>query len=590
MPEPIPGPVPDDLQQGAPAIAEYPARNLLPSMEVQMPGWRGPDGSISYSLLPPIRSMMFGPFLRLPAGLYCLELSVRPGNPWQAGQPILGLEIIAQNRVLQAWRDFTAEELSTGAQSIVFEVPHELSIESGADAPFEFRMTAFGTCAFTVTRLALRPARPSEDPPAGKQDWRLLGRLRLLPSSGALTITPLSIGALKLARPWTVLFLPAGQFRLELAFRLQKLLRPDDDALEVSLVNQEGHVIGSELFNGRDLSQGRASFLFEMPVDMSYDAGAPQRLRVKIRHFRNATLHLHDLRIVRLHAAVAATASGPRRPAPKIGGGKKKVLIFGNCQGSLLANAFRSNGAFAGQFSVKYHSMELPANLHEQGRRDLEECDILLVQDIREWEQYPLRDQVPDTLQTLRYPCIRFASLWPFDAFNGPDDRLARNKDYPNFEFTYFDGLLARLRQEEPDHAARFQAYRDLDRKGVIDPKRLHAFEEKRLLAMDAKFSTTIGAYILENFRRRPVFYTTAHPNGVILNMLLKHLARELQLRRFIWPSWRLDALRNLQIPVHPKVAQALDVTWANEATRYLVRGEKITWEEYFRKYISYYG
>ena len=571
------------------ATAVYSERDLLPSMEVQMPGRRHPDGGISYRLFPPVKCIMFGPFLRLPAGSYCLEFEAMPGKSLQKGQPVMGLEVIAQNRVLQGWRDFTAEELRRGAQRLYFEVPQALSIEGGADAPFEFRVTAFGNCPFKITRLTLRTALPAEMPAAPEMVWRLLGRHRLLPVPGELAFSPLSVDALKLGRPWTPLFLPAGLFRLELAFRLEKLRRPDEEALEVRLLDQEGQAIGSELFGGRDLSEGKASFLFEMPADLSYDAGSPQRLRVEIRQFKNATLRLDEMRIVRLYSPAAA-GEGPRRPAGRIGGRKKKVLIFGNCQGSLLSNALRWNGAFSKQFSVKHHSMELAANLHEQGRRDLEECDILLVQDIREWEQYPLREYVPDTLRTLRYPCVRFASLWPFDAFNGPDDRIARNKDYPNFEFTYFDGLLARLRQEIPEQAARFEAYRDLNLKGVIDPKRLHAFEEKRLLAMDAKFPTGIGAFILENFRKRPVFYTTAHPNGEILTMLLRQIARELEVRPPLWPPHRLDALRNLQIPVHPLVARTLGVKWATEATRYRVRGEKITWEHYFRKYISYYG
>lgn len=48
--------------------------------------------------------------------------------------------------------------------------------------------------------------------------------------------------------------------------------------------------------------------------------------------------------------------------------------------------------------------------------------------------------------------------------------------------------------------------------------------------------------------------------------------------------------MSNLQIPIHPRVALALDLKWANDKTLYLIRGEKITWEDYVRKYIAYYG
>lgn len=565
-------------------------RDVLPSMEVQIPGRRNADGSVSCLLLPPFRSMMFGPFLRLKTGRYYLELEAIPGTPIQRGQPIVGVEIIAQNRILQAWGDFTPAELKERPQRIYFDVPSHMGIESSADVPFEFRFTSFGTSAFKVVRLVLGNAPGSALPATTPMRWRLLGRLRLMPLSGGAVISPLSVGFLKFGRPWTSLYLPAGLCKVELGATLQKLKDPEREALEIRIVTHEGLSVGSEVFNGKDFLGGNVSFLFEMPADISYDAGSPQRLHVEVRQFGNATLRIEELNILRVEELETVPLRTISRPSLKTAGNKKRILIFGNCQGGILANVLRHHSAFSGQFSVKHHSMELPTNLHEQGKRDLEQSDILLVQDIREWEQYPLRDHVPETLQTVRYPCVRFASPWPFDAFNGPDDKVARNRDYPNFEFTYFDGMLARLRNEMPDREMRFDAYRDLAVKGAIDPKRLHAFEEKRLQAMDVKFDTGIGAFILENFRKYPVFYTTAHPNGAILRMLLKYIARELGVRRFIWPTRRLDALRNLQIPVHPLVARKLDLKWANETTVYRVRGEKVTWEDYVRKYISYYG
>ncbi|MGH7111972.1 MAG: hypothetical protein ACREFK_16280 [Stellaceae bacterium] len=42
----------------------------------------------------------------------------------------------------------------------------------------------------------------------------------------------------------------------------------------------------------------------------------------------------------------------------------------------------------------------------------------------------------------------------------------------------------------------------------------MHDFEQRRLLAMDQKYGFAIGRHILDNFRRRRVFYTTNHPSG----------------------------------------------------------------------------
>ncbi|MCY1669380.1 WcbI family polysaccharide biosynthesis putative acetyltransferase [Rhizobium sp. SL86] len=564
-------------------------QDLLDKMEVQFPGYRNADGSISCVPFYPFRSMMFGPFLRLEEGRYSLDIAAMAGPCLWQHDPVIGVEIIMQNRFLRAFRDFTPAELNRGLHRIEFDVPHKLSIESGVDAPCEFRVTGFGAGRVKVQKLALARLSAASTRETSPMIFRMQGRWRPLRLPGSVSVSPLTIGAITFNRSLSSFYLPAGMMRLDLAFDVGKVDQEAREVLDVRLLSQDGQTIASEIFSGEDILSGKASFLFEVPFDISYDGGTPQRLRLDLRHFRNVWLKIRDISIVRPSETIALTT--PLRmasPRPQ-GDGKKRILIFGNCQAGILSNAMR-DGAFSKHFTVKHHFMELPANLHEQGRRDLDRSDILLIQDIREWENYPLKDYVPDTVHRLRYPCIRFASPWPFDAFNGPDDRLARDKDFPNFEFTYFDGLLARLRQEIPNPEARLEAYRTLAVTGVIDPKRLHRFEEKRLRAMDEKFDTGIGAYILENFRDRPLFYTTAHPNGTILRMLLKYLSRQLDVRDFIWPSRRLDSLRYLQVPVHPVVARALELKWAKDDTLYRVHGRKVRWEEYFRKYIMYYG
>ncbi len=567
-------------------------RDLLPLMEVQAPGRRNEDGTVSCRLRPPFCQFMYGPFLRLPQGRYRLRFTARPGRGLPGQNPVMGVDVMAQNRILRGWRDFTAAELRTGEQSLLFEVPEALGTGSGNDVGFEFRFTAFGNRELHITRLTLAQM-PEEDPalPIGEMSWRLLGRCRRFPWPGGLTISPLSIGALKFAAPWTPLRLPAGHFNLELAFRVARLRSPKSPALELQLVDHQQRLIVAKRFLGSDLDSGRQSIPFTIPADLGYDAGMPSRLRIQMRHFGTVRLRLDDLRIVKMPGEASQEVATPARPAaPARSALRKNLLILGNCQAGILARSLETHGGFARRFQIRHQPLEPQQNQLEQGRLDLEACDVLLIQDIKEWEQYPLRDHVPPRAQVLRYPCLRFASLWPFDAFNGPDDKLAVAKDHPNYEFTYFDGLLARLRREIPDHEQRFHAYRDLAIDGVLNPVRLHAFEEKRLLAMDRKFDTGIGAFILANFRKRQIFHTTAHPNGQILNMLLAYLERELETRCTYWSAQRLDKLRNLQIPVHPLVAERLGVTWANASTRYQYRGGTVSWEEYFRRYIAYYG
>ena len=563
-------------------------------MEVREPARRWSDGSVSVVLLVPAQAFLYGPFLRLPRGRYRVSFRCRVRLPLQGDHPVMGLEVIAQNRMLRAWRDFTAADLRNCEQSLGFDVPLALSIEGGADAPFEFRFTHFGNAFLTMTEVMLH----REGPGAGLDDhsvafgaWRMLGRLRTMPRGGAVRLSPLTLSRAKLGRSSALLRLPAGTFRAELRCDLRHARQSSEPAIEVAVRTRDGTPLGQGTFAPPDLAGGRAAFEFAVPADLALESGVSRIIDISVRHFRNASL---DLEALDLHWSPPAPAQLPPsergQARARHRSDKKQIVIFGNCQGNLLAEALRYHSGFSRHFAVKHHYMELPANLHEQGRRDLEACDLLLVQDIKEWEQYPLRADVPAGLPTLRYPCVRFASPWPFDAFNGPDDKLARNRDFPNFEFTYFDGLLARLRREVPDHDARFRAYETLAVPRIIDFRRLHTFEQSRLEEMDRKFPAGIGAYILENFQRRQVFYTTAHPNGRIMKMLVQRVARELGLSLNFWLPGSLDSLRRLQVPLHPKVAEALGIRWAGAGRKYLVRGEWVTWEDYFRKYIAYYG
>lgn len=580
-------------QETAPTPREGDVRPLLPLMEVREPARRWADGTVSVILPVPAQAFLYGPFLRLAQGRYRVTFRCRVRLPLQGDHPVMGLEVVGQNRILRAWRDYTAAELRTGEQSLAFEVPHDLGTDSGVDVPFEFRFTHFGNALLTMLDVTLHHEIPDESVDAGParlDAWRLLGRLRTLPLPGPVRLSPLSVAPFKLGHSSGSLRLPAGTYRADIACDLRWAWRMTDPALQVRVRTRDGVPLGSGRFTAEDLGTGRVSFEFGVPRDVSLDAGVPRAIQIRLQHFRNASVLLRALDLRRV--STEAVASNSPEPAGRKAGGaaRKQIVIFGNCQGSLLAEALRHHSGFSRHFSVKHHYMELPANLHEQGRRDLEECDLLLIQDIREWEQYPLRDHVPSDLPTLRYPCVRFASPWPFDAFNGPDDKLARNRDYPNFEFTYFDGLLARLRKEIPDHEQRFRAYQSLAVDRIIDFNRLHKFEQTRLEEMDRKFQAGIGAYILENFRHRQVFYTTAHPNGRIMKMLVRQVARELGLPLHFWLPGSLDSLRRLQIPIHPKVAATLGIGWAGAGRKYLVRGEWLSWEDYFRKYISYYG
>jgi hypothetical protein len=276
--------------------------------------------------------------------------------------------------------------------------------------------------------------------------------------------------------------------------------------------------------------------------------------------------------------------------SPALLTGKANVVIIGNCQAQTVYEALMRTQAFNTKVDAKYHFVGLQQNLHDLARSELANCEMLFVQDINDWANYPLREEIREDLPIIKFPLLHFASLWPFDHYNGPGDREAYEREAPNLTFLYLDGLLARLRKEISDREERLVAYRSLSVDGVVNYIRLHDFERRRLLAMDQQFGFHIGEFILKNFQKKQLFYTTNHPNGPILAMLLQYLLRYLAIEESCRRIASLDHLKRLQVPVHPKVAAALGVRWARENTKYLYGGERITWETYVRRYIEHYG
>lgn len=413
------------------------------------------------------------------------------------------------------------------------------------------------------------------------------------------------------------------------------------------LPNDGGTLAAWRDFTAAELAGGEAAAAFTVPTELGLEAGADAPFEVRLHHFGNAALTVEavELRALAAHEAGAeeplvwrlprktrlrlppgryrlaedggATAEfavtsedgdgvrvlGPNRPgatavlrrevaAPaRRSHGRKRLVFIGNCQCSILNQAFNQIETLSRDFESVYHFVQLQPNLFEFAQRDIERCDILLIQDIDLWNYFPLQHCIRPGTTQIRFPLVRFASLWPFDGWNGPGDRAAYDLEGPNTAFPYRDGLLGRLRREIPDPEARFRAYRELSVEGIVNYRRLHGLEERRLLKMDRTYECGIGAFILDNFRSRPIFHTTVRPNWQGFNLLLRTILKAVGAPVFDPLSAAADQmLRVPQVPVHPKVAADLGVRWADEKTRYLAFGREMTWEDYTRRYIEHYG
>jgi Polysaccharide biosynthesis enzyme WcbI len=269
---------------------------------------------------------------------------------------------------------------------------------------------------------------------------------------------------------------------------------------------------------------------------------------------------------------------------------RRVIGLIGNCQTELLYRAL-CHVLGDTEYECFYHFYEIPPEQEIQARDEIARCDDLLVQDIRNIEEYPLLADIRSDTRMSRFPVLWFAAPWPYDDFNGLRDSIARAQDDPSLHTTtYYDGALAKLRRSKPDPEARIAAYRALDVPGIVSPQRVLDFETRRLEAQDARFDMGIGRYILEHFRDEPLFHTVNRPNGFVLAMLLRHLLGLLQIDVALPALPELDELQTIQVPIHPKVAETLQLRWADSKRCYRVLDEPTDWEGYVRGYIARYS
>ncbi|HEY1796397.1 MAG TPA: WcbI family polysaccharide biosynthesis putative acetyltransferase [Stellaceae bacterium] len=589
--------LPDDAGEADPR-----AWRLLGRLRSTWLARRQRSGSVTVARGRPAGCLIYGgwPYLRLGRGHYRLTVRGRAGTPRLPAQPVLGVEILGRSRwysdspwyewrrlpkpggTREGWGDFRADEWAGGAVSLDFTVPIPMALEAGADAPFDIRLLHLGNAALTIDAVDLTWLGEEGDVPSS-QPWRLLGRMRKArigtETPSGVSVSANEVPGMLLSRVKPALRLAAGHYRLSIEGTAAVETAP---SLRVDVTERGGSGWPSTPLFHQNLTAGGVAE-FDVPSPDDPEAG-DRRYDLSISHLGRADATITGVELRRDPAS--------DRRAPGYLGGRKKLVLIGNCQCSVLVQAFNQADSLSRNYLTKYHFVQLKPNLYEFARRDIEDCDVLLVQDIDLWNQFPLRDCVRPGADIIKFPLVRFASYWPFDAWNGPGDREAFLAEAPNQTFPFLDGLLARLRHQIPDKEARFAAYRALEGIGVVNYTRIHALEERRLLKLDQQYDCRIGEFTLENFRTRQVFHTTVRPNWQGFNLLIRTILKAVGERDPIDPlSSSADALLRIpQVPIHPKVAADLGVKWADDNTRYQAFGQEMTWETYIRRYIEHYG
>ena len=602
--------------RGAAPAADRSRYRLLPRMrikrarvQIRRRAQRDPGERVSISRHSLSRMFLDGPDIHFrPQWHYGLSVKGRAGPAKDLNAPVIGVEVIACG-AQQAHRDFTAAELNTGAATFDFR-PADFALAENPS--LSFRLYHFGNADVDIDAVDLVSGEPT-----GRWDnprsWRLSGRL--WNPSRWIGITYAALARMVPGLPLMFgiaprLFLAIGRYRLSFdvrgdfpetgsgplvdvtvlakgTWRPPRQLELLFDLLRWRLRAKMGDIANFRV-TAAQLRNGRVALDFEASADWSLDG---ERVLVDLKFFNRArgVAAVENVVLEGLPEYEAGEAGGVGAPAVSSGRARTRVVTFGNCQAQVYANVLRHEAS--ADLAISYQFIVLRPQSAERYRRELERADVVLAQDLADWETYPLREHVRDTTQVLKFPHLRLASLWPFDHYNGPGDPQAAQKDWPDQKFAYLDGLLARLRNETPDPQRRFERYASLEVELLADPVRLHRFEMRRLAAMDKRYGVRVGEFIADNVQKRRLFHTTSHPTGEVFALLLDHLLQQLGHKPLRTDGKVFDHYFHLvQVPVHPGIARMLGIAWADERTLYRWGPELLTWEAYVRRYISYYG
>lgn len=135
---------------------------LLPRLLRTPTARNGDDGAVIADPDDAPGCLLYGPYLRLPAGRYDVRVTARCGAPRNPAKAMIGVDVTAGDRVLASCR-FDAADFLGGEASAVFDLPPELSIDAPVDKSvdppmIETRISHFANAIVEISAVNLQMA------------------------------------------------------------------------------------------------------------------------------------------------------------------------------------------------------------------------------------------------------------------------------------------------------------------------------------------------------------------------------------------------------------------------------------------------
>jgi hypothetical protein len=274
----------------------------------------------------------------------------------------------------------------------------------------------------------------------------------------------------------------------------------------------------------------------------------------------------------------------------------RSILIYANCQGEELMVTGRYLSCLTG-LAFKW----IPLHLVTRTDWDTRYTADYMADAVAVWEQVetgPITDnrsafhqRQPAGCQVVTFPPLSALCLWPF---TGNDPRLA---DDPN-RYPWPDSVAASLANETLPDDALFEAYMRLTTERMPDLDRRRRLDLTRWKAADAIADIKAADWVDQHLTTERLFHASSHLTAAPT----QYLMRELLLRTAAIGPQGADVaiaetdqvLRHHEgqdfecVPIHPLVAERLQLRFFNPDARYRWHGHELTFRQYILRYIRW--
>jgi hypothetical protein len=225
---------------------------------------------------------------------------------------------------------------------------------------------------------------------------------------------------------------------------------------------------------------------------------------------------------------------------------KKNIIIWANCQGSSIKNMFNKyySELFNVEHFVNYELLKQTTTIPDK----FKQADIFIYQNYSDRPDCPfdLTNLLTNILKpqciTVSIPFLQFEALYCYDS-NNPKNSKTINNSFPHGKFfcgiglinDQFDNSIDYLNMSDTEKTDKITKITNLlmSDNAVSEETILHyynrSFEylEKKILSSNVP---ELFDFIKYNFTTKNLFHNRYHPSGLLLNELIKHIFKYLNL------------------------------------------------------------